>query len=252
VNSSTSTISPVWPTHWPKDSFRSGPTLLVAGGVIVLTAVLLIIGVAWLAIVNPAATQRGNIPIIPALVIQLVIEAAILVVLLAALPWLSGFSLAQLGFVAPRAWQVGIAAIGAVVMAIVANGGASLIQALTHSKHEQSVVEMFKQIHDPKTIAFFAFFAIVLAPIAEETIFRVFLFNVGLRYGGFWTGAIISGVLFGAAHGDTFALIPLALGGIVLAAVYYRTRNAFASMITHGLFNALTVLALVFAPQLTQ
>jgi len=221
-------------------------------GIIGITFVVLIAGIAWLYATNPTGTQHGNIPIIPALVIQLLIEAAILVVLLATLPWLSGFTLAQLGFVPLKTWQIGVAFGGAVVMAVVANGGASLIEELTHSKHEQTVVEMFKQLHDPHTIAFFAVFAILLAPIAEETIFRVFLFNVGLRYGGFWVGAIFSGLLFGLAHGDVFALIPLALGGIVLAGVYYYTRNAFASMITHGCFNALTVLALVFAPQLTK
>jgi len=221
-------------------------------GLIGITIVVLIAGIAWLYAVNPSATQHGNIPIIPALVIQLLIEAAILIVLLATLPWLSGFTLPQLGFVPLKPWQIGVSLVGAVVMAVVANGGASLIEELTHSKHEQTVVEMFKQLHDPHTIAFFAVFAILLAPIAEETIFRVFLFNVGLRYGGFWAGAIFSGLLFGLAHGDLFALIPLALGGVVLAAVYYYTRNAFASMITHGCFNALTVLALIFAPQLTK
>ncbi len=49
---------------------------------------------------------------------------------------------------------------------------------------------------------------------------------------------MLSGVLFGIAHGDLYAALPLALGGIVLCAVYYRTRNAFASMISHALFNA--------------
>ncbi|HXM08008.1 MAG TPA: CPBP family intramembrane glutamic endopeptidase, partial [Candidatus Acidoferrum sp.] len=60
----------------------------------------------------------------------------------------------------------------------------------------------------------------------------------------------ISAILFGLAHGDAFAAIPLALGGIVLCAVYYRTRNAFASMISHGLFNGLSLAGLLFAPHL--
>jgi membrane protease YdiL (CAAX protease family) len=96
----------------------------------------------------------------------------------------------------------------------------------------------------------FAFFAMVLAPIAEETIFRVFAFNFGARYGGFWLGAPVSAILFGLAHGDAFAAIPLALGGVVLCAVYYRSQNAFASMISHGLFNGLSIAGLLFAPHL--
>jgi membrane protease YdiL (CAAX protease family) len=251
VNSSTYTISPSWPTRWPQGSFKPGPTALVILALIVLTVFILIACSIWLVsahLLRPGATP----PITVSLVIQLIVEIPLMIVLLSTLPWLSGFTLTQLGFVPPRLWQIGVAFVGAIVMAIVANGGATLIENITKTKHEQVVVQMFKQIHDPQTIAFFAVFAIVLAPIAEETIFRIFFFNIGLRYGGFWTGAIVSGILFGAAHGDVFALIPLALGGVVLAGVYYYTRNAFASMITHGLFNTLTVAALTFAPQLAK
>jgi membrane protease YdiL (CAAX protease family) len=41
----------------------------------------------------------------------------------------------------------------------------------------------------------------------------------------------------------------LALGGIVLCAVYYRTRNIFASMLSHALFNALSIVALLLMPK---
>jgi len=133
-------------------------------------------------------------------------------------------------------------------MVVVANGLASLIDAAAHAKHQQDVVEVFRNLHDRTAVAVFAFFAIVFAPLAEETLFRVFFFNLGLRYGGFWMGAVISGTLFGMAHGDAYAAIPLALGGVILCYVYYRTRNAWASMISHGIFNALSILALLFAP----
>jgi membrane protease YdiL (CAAX protease family) len=63
---------------------------------------------------------------------------------------------------------------------------------------------------------------------------------------------VLSGVLFGIAHGDIYAALPLALGGIVLCAVYYRTRNAFAPMISHALFNGLSIVALLVAPGITR
>ena len=38
-------------------------------------------------------------------------------------------------------------------------------------------------------------------------------------------------------------MIPLAVGGVVLALVYYRSGSLIASMLTHGLFNAATFVA---------
>jgi len=152
----------------------------------------------------------------------------------------------------PDGRTIGIALIGAVAMAIVANGGASLIDYFLHSTHEQGVVELFKGLRDPAVFTAFVVFAVVFQPFIEETIFRVFFFNFGLRFGGFWAGAILSGVLFGLAHGDLVAAVPLALGAIVLCWVYYRTRNAYASMISHGLFNTFSILALHYAPSLTK
>ena len=43
MNDSTSTISPVWPTSWPKDSFRPWPTALVFGAI--LAAFIVVLGV---------------------------------------------------------------------------------------------------------------------------------------------------------------------------------------------------------------
>ena len=53
------------------------------------------------------------------------------------------------------------------------------------------------------------------------------------------------------AHGDLYAMIPLALGGMVLCAVYYRTRNAWMSMLSHALFNTLSIVALLFGPKVS-
>jgi membrane protease YdiL (CAAX protease family) len=204
-----------------------------------------------------AGLRTGRVPAVSPIefdvliLLQFVVEGALVVLLLAALPSLSKFSLRELGFRAPTAANVGTAIVGAVAMVIVANGGASLIDYLAHSQHQQDIVQIFKQLHDSTTVAIFAAFAVIFAPFAEETFFRIFFFNLGLRYSGFWGGAVLSGALFGIAHGDIYAALPLALGGIVLCAVYYRTRNAFAPMISHALFNSLSIVALLVAPKIT-
>ncbi|MBV8638752.1 MAG: CPBP family intramembrane metalloprotease [Candidatus Eremiobacteraeota bacterium] len=252
MNNSISTTSAGWPTHWPANSFRGGPTALL---ILAAIGAAILGGVIGVLIFFAAHRPRTMGPqfVVSAIWVQLLVEGAAVIVILIGLPAVSKRSLRELGFYAPRPWQLGVALLGAIAMVIVVEGGASLIQTLTHTKHEQSVVELFKQvIGQPSVMWLFAVFAIVLAPFMEEVIFRIFIFNVGLRWGGFWLGAIVSGLCFGAAHADPYVLIPLALGGMVLCGVYYRTGNAFCSMVSHGLFNAVTVFALIFAPQLAQ
>ncbi len=246
MNDSTSAISPVWPTRWPKDSFKGISTWLLAGFVAGLFIFAFVAGLKTSRVPAMSAMEFDAL-----ILLQFVLEGILLVIVLAALPALSKFSLRELGFRRPSTQTVGTAILGAIAMVIVANGGASLVDYLAHSQHQQDIVQIFKGLHDRMTVALFAGFAVVFAPFAEETFFRIFFFNLGLRYGGFWTGAVLSGVLFGIAHGDLYAALPLALGGVILCAVYYRTRNAYASMISHALFNAVSIVALLVAPQIT-
>ncbi|MBV9233575.1 MAG: CPBP family intramembrane metalloprotease [Candidatus Eremiobacteraeota bacterium] len=246
MNDSTSATSPVWPTRWPPNSFTGLWTWALAGAIAVIFGLVFIAGIRSSGIPQVNAVEFDVL-----ILFQLVFEGALLLIVLAALPALSKFSLRELGFRRPSAGDLGTAFLGAVGMAIVANGGASLIEYLAHSRHQQDIVEIFRQLHEPTTIGIFALFAVVFAPFAEETFFRVFFFNLGLRYGGFWAGAVASGVLFGIAHGDAFAALPLMLGGVILCSVYYRTRNAFAPMISHAAFNTLSLVALLVAPKLT-
>ncbi len=162
---------------------------------------------------------------------------------LAILPALSKFSLRELGFRSADHRDARDRARRRGGNGRRLRGQRYVIEHVAHRAHEQDIVQIFKTLHDPTTIVLFAVFAVVFAPFAEETFFRVFFFNLGLRYGGFWGGAVVSGALFGIAHGDVYAALPLALGGIVLCGVYYLTRNAYASMISHALFNGLSIVA---------
>lgn len=248
MNDSTSPTSPDWPTRWPKDSFSGAGAWLLAIFIVVLLLLAFAGGIrgsgALSHAIDPALLDA-------AIGLQFVLEGALVAGVLYALPVISKFSLRDLGFRVPDLRALTIAVAGAIVMAIVSDGGASLIDKFAHTQHQQEAVEIFRALHDRTTIAIFAAFAVIFAPFAEETIFRAFFFNFGLRYGGFAGGAIVSGVLFGLAHGDFYEALPLALGGVVLCYVYYATRNAIAPMVAHGLFNALSIVALLAFPKLS-
>lgn len=253
MNNSTSTNLPASRTRWPQDSFRPLPTLLLFLVVVVPVVGLGVYqGIATLeAHIDPSA-YSNPIFVIWSIALTMLGEGLLVLLLLAFLPRVSGLSFRSLGYRLPSRRDLLVASLGAIVMAIVADGGAALIESTLHLKHDQTTVVMLKQMHDPRLLAAFAFFACVFAPFAEETIFRVFLFNAARRYGGLIFGAIASAVCFGLAHGDPVAGVPLMCAGIVLVFVYYTTNNAFSSMLTHGLFNSLTFLAIILFPTLAQ
>jgi membrane protease YdiL (CAAX protease family) len=187
-----------------------------------------------------------------ALALQVLIDICVVIYLVLVLPPLANTSLKDLGFRVPTVREIGVALLGALAMVVVVNGLGTIIDKALHTKHEQEAIKLFLSVHDPAVKAGFAALAVIVAPIAEEFAFRVFIYNAVRRYAVFWVAAIVSGVCFGAAHWDKYAFVPLILGGIILCAVYARTRNAWMSMITHGVFNAVSVVALYFAPQLTK
>ena len=270
-NGSTSQTSPSWPTRWPKGSFSFGWTFaficLLAGAFFFAIFIAVIGAYAWLNLHGQSAglaayvSSRGtetNAPVFIAFeTAQLAAEALAVVLILIALPRLTHISLREIGFRAISLRTIGYALTGAAAMVVIADAGASVILShYPHAVHPQLAVKVFEAIKSqPGGLLFFVLFAAVLQPIAEEMIFRVFVFNLALRYGGFWVAAIISGGLFGAAHTlmggtDDVSAALLAISGIALCWVYYRSRNAYASMISHGLFNAFSVALLYYAPKL--
>jgi len=225
--------------------------LIVAGLVVgIVLAVIVVLVMDPSALARPAYGRPG-LDGVTAIIASSAIEIPAIVAVLLALPRASGLSFRELGFVAPDLRAIGIALAAVVVAVIVVNVGAALVSGITHTgTHDQATERLFLGLHAPWKIAIFAFFAAVFAPIAEETVFRAFAFNAARRYGGFWIGAVVSSILFGLAHGDLYNALPLALVGMVLCGVYYSTRNVVASMLAHGTFNLLTLVALVFFPKL--
>ena len=89
----------------------------------------------------------------------------------------------------------------------------------------------------------------IIAPIAEETFFRGYLY-AGLR--SLWgpsKGIVLSAAIFAAVHILPGVLFPIFLIGLVLAWLYERTGSLWPSIVLHGAMNALAFLASYFAKQ---
>lgn len=99
----------------------------------------------------------------------------------------------------------------------------------------------------------FAIFAVIAAPVLEEFVFRGLLFRSIADRHGFWLGAVVSGLAFGAFHLltpgprlDVLALgITMTMTGIGLAWIYRRRGNLLACIAGHAVFNLIAVVAII-------
>jgi membrane protease YdiL (CAAX protease family) len=86
--------------------------------------------------------------------------------------------------------------------------------------------------------------AIVLAPLAEEILFRGILYPA-VKQAGFPRLALWGSVLlFAVVHMNAATFLPLAVLALVLTGLYERTDNLLAPIIAHALFNALNFVTL--------
>lgn len=89
--------------------------------------------------------------------------------------------------------------------------------------------------------------ALVVAPVAEEMLFRGILLRAIERWtrSPYW-GLVLSSVLFGLIHMSVLKTVPaLIVFGLALGATYLKTRSLTAAILVHSLFNAKTILWLL-------
>jgi uncharacterized protein len=94
--------------------------------------------------------------------------------------------------------------------------------------------------------AFVAFFVVVtfVAPAVEELTYRGLGITL-LEPWGVGLSIVVSGVLFGAAHGLVVALPILTIFGIVNGVLRVRTASIFPPMALHAAFNGIALIVAV-------
>jgi uncharacterized protein len=92
--------------------------------------------------------------------------------------------------------------------------------------------------------------AVVLAPIAEELLFRGLLHRSLRRRLPLVQATTLSSILFAVVHVDValsqpIALVGLTLVGVILAIAYERTGSLLVPIVIHAVHNAVTIAAVV-------
>ena len=113
---------------------------------------------------------------------------------------------------------------------------------------DQRAVELIAGAKSVWLRGYLAFFAIVLAPVAEEFIFRGVLFPFIRQLG--WPKLAWFGVsfLFASIHANAPALVPLFVLALGFTWLYKKTDCLLAPIVAHSLFNTVNLVILFTQP----
>ena len=121
-----------------------------------------------------------------------------------------------------------------------------LLQRLGWPLADQRAVEIFALAKSPFLRAYLVFFAVIVAPVAEEFVFRGLLFSAAKRMGWPKCAWIVTSLLFAAIHNSAPIFLALFVFALALTWLYEKTDGLLAPIVAHSLFNA-TNIALLMA-----
>jgi membrane protease YdiL (CAAX protease family) len=111
---------------------------------------------------------------------------------------------------------------------------------------KQNIVEFFSGSRTIEQRIMIIVFAVAIAPVVEEFLFRFFLYGVIKRYLGRFLGITVNALLFAAAHAHFPSFVPLFVLGSCFAIAYEWSGSILVAMTMHSLFNSVTLTALAF------
>ena len=119
------------------------------------------------------------------------------------------------------------------------------LQKMGWKIEDQRAVEMFGNVKSMGLKVYLGFFAVIIAPMAEEFIFRGVLFSSIHKLGWPKCAWIVPSLLFALIHNNAPIFLPLFFFALALTWLYQKTGGLLAPMLAHALFNA-TNLGLLF------
>jgi membrane protease YdiL (CAAX protease family) len=136
---------------------------------------------------------------------------------------------------------------GALIAVLVVNQiDEAVLSALGQADHVQTGLENFSVTMNTGAGTAFAIVltalgGIAFAPFAEELALRGLLFGGLASRFGVLPAAILSGIVFGALHGDPVYFSVLAVHGCIVALAYAATGNLVIPIALHASTNAITL-----------
>ena len=83
---------------------------------------------------------------------------------------------------------------------------------------------------------------VIIAPIAEELMFRGYLLDSIRKIHGDWFAVVISALLFGIVHFEPYTVGMAAIGGLIYGYVRVKTGSLWPSIIGHMIWNGIALI----------
>lgn len=145
----------------------------------------------------------------------------------------------QLGLRPTRLWTgIGWAGLAFVTLVLFSAG----FNALIGQKDAESLPPELGVDQSTAALVGTAVLVTVLAPLAEELLFRGYIFPALRNWRGTVPAVVIAGAIFGLLHvfsSPAYALVPLALFGSLLCLVYLKTRSLYPAIALHSVNNSI-------------
>lgn len=120
-----------------------------------------------------------------------------------------------------------------------------LLRAIGHVPDFQMAIRMFLDAPNPWVRAGFICFAVVVAPVVEEILFRGILLPVLARRLGAAVGLALTAIGFAALHADVGSFAALAVFSVALSMAWARSGTLWVPILMHALFNGVNLVLLL-------
>ncbi len=124
--------------------------------------------------------------------------------------------------------------------------GAIIVDLLAPGKiaSSQTVVNLFGQTTSSVEIIMLVLLICFAAPVAEEMLFRAFLYPSLLHYFKRPIAIILCAAAFSLAHMNIWTFLPIFIGGLGFTWLYDKYRNLWVNAIAHMAWNSLVIILL--------
>lgn len=110
----------------------------------------------------------------------------------------------------------------------------------------QEAVHQLQETHALDRRVALVLLAVLIAPVAEEILFRGILYPAIKRLGAPRLAWWVSAIIFAAMHQSWPVFIPLMAMGLMLIWLYEKTNNLLAPIAAHSAFNAINLFKLFY------